>query len=370
MYWLPKSLQAPSASSTADLPLLATHQGPERWQQGQALPLCVEVSAAAKSLLSVRLYYRFAGDKWQAYQAANASGQGRYCAQVPANALSRSGVLQYRFAVEAPAAAASLPTGVAPSTAEFAKAASLVSSNAPARWLSTSASGSSLLWQSQWLLGKPDDWDFAEDGRAYVSLVQAAKAPVLLFKASDNSDLNAAVVYPKDAQTSIDWRMADEPVLRVSLAKDKAWLVDGVVPLVRTQLQRQQQLAYANALGQAAQLLPDAGVKLRLKVRLVRRGDSNEPLPVGVALLDADGLAWGSELPVSAQWQVLQLPVSSLEPLPTLLTQAYPTFLPSQLQSATRRPFDARSSQGVQWWLPSKPTADFALEIAEVSLVE
>lgn len=367
-YHLPGANKAPTG-------LLATHQGPDRWQQQQALPLCVNITAPRAAVLSVRLYHRFAGDKWQAYQTATDAGQGQYCASVPAAQLNRSGVLQYRFAVEAPSvveatlrAATSTDaanTGVAP-TASSAS----VSSNAPARWLTTSASGSSLVWQSGWIVGKPDDWDFADDGRAYGAKVQAAKAPVLLFSGDDSSNLAGALVYPKDAKTTLDWRLADEPVLRVSVNKTGTWLVDGVVPLLRTQLQRQQQLAYANATGTASQLLPDAALKLRLKVRMVRRGDGNEPLTVGVALLDQDGLAWGSELPVSTQWQVLQVPVATLQPLPTLLSEAYPTFLPAQLQSATRRPIDARYSQGVQWWLPSLPTQDVALEIAEVSLVE
>lgn len=365
-----------SGASKTPTGVLATHQGPDRWQQQQALPLCVDITAPRAAVLSVRLYHRFAGDKWQAYQTATDAGQGQYCASVPAAQLSRSGVLQYRFAVEAPSlveatlraagtSADTANTGVAPSASSAS-----VSSNAPARWLTTSASGSSLVWQSAWLVGKPDDWDFADDGRAYVAKVQAAKAPLRLFSGEDSSNLAGALVYPKDAKTTLDWRLADEPVLRVSVNKIGTWLVDGVVPLLRTQLQRQQQLAYANATGTASQLLPDAALKLRLKVRVVRRGDTNEPLTVGVALLDQDGLAWGSELPVSAQWQVLQVPVASLQPLPTLLSEAYPTFLPAQLQSATRRPFDARYSQGVQWWLPSLPTQDVALEIAEVSLVE
>lgn len=384
-YHLPSALSGAnktlSGASKTPAGVLATHQGPDRWQQQQALPLCVDITAPRAAVLSVRLYHRFAGDKWQTYQTATDAGQGQYCASVPAAQLTRSGVLQYRFAVEAPSlvevtlraagtsadgsATSGVNTGVAPSASSAS-----VSSNAPARWLTTSASGSSLVWQSAWLVGKPDDWDFADDGRAYVAKVQAAKAPLLLFSGEDSSNLAGALVYPKDAKTTLDWRLAEEPVLRVSVNKTGTWLVDGVVPLLRTQLQRQQQLAYANATGTASQLLPDAELKLRLKVRVVRRGDSNEPLTVGVALLDQDGLAWGSELPVSAQWQVLQLPVASLQPLPTLLSEAYPTFLPAQLQSATRRPFDARYSQGVQWWLPSLPTQDVALEIAEVSLVE
>lgn len=60
-----------------------------------------------------------------------------------------------------------------------------------------------------------------------------------------------------------------------------------------------------------------------LKIRAVK-----QPEQLKFALLDKDGIAYGTELKVGTDWQYLLVPLHKLKQTDTLLTQAYPMFMP------------------------------------------
>ena len=94
-----------------------------------------------------------------------------------------------------------------------------------------------------------------------------------------------------------------------------------------------------------------------------------DKLPVRFALLNKDGLAFGIDLEASSEWRYQLVPLSALQATPTLLTQAYPTFMPAQLVHQGQSLGDLSQLQGTQWQLLAPSDGNNALEIAEVSLM-
>ena len=72
---------------------------------------------------------------------------------------------------------------------------------------------------------------------------------------------------------------------------------------------------------------------IALRVRSLGKSDR---LQFGV--IANDGLAYGTDFTVSDEWKTLILPVSALKPTATLLTRAYPIFMP-----VTMGPFEEQS---------------------------
>jgi len=72
---------------------------------------------------------------------------------------------------------------------------------------------------------------------------------------------------------------------------------------------------------------------------------------VSVALLNEDGLAYGAVVTLQAGWQSISIPLADLSPMPTVLTKAYPMFMPMNYPHSEPYRFDAEALgklQGVQ----------------------
>jgi hypothetical protein len=162
----------------------------------------------------------------------------------------------------------------------------------------------------------------------------------------------AQLLYPKASLVRQSW-VAGERQQGLALRLQTA--ANTEPSMLRTQINP--------ALGLAARDLQGYD-KVAIKIRAL-----NQTQSVQFALLNADGLAFGTELEVGEQWRYLIVPFAALKPMATELTQAYPTFMPAQLPHQTLEFGELSKLQGLQLRLIASPTQSVALELAEVSLL-
>ncbi len=302
----------------AQQPLLV-HQPLRQWPIDQPLPVCAQHSGANQpSNLKVSLFYRLQGEQQVQQQALQAEDLGRYCTKLklPAN----SGMLQYQLvatqANTAGATALSFPGTVA---------------------------------------ALPSDWDFPQSSaHSFTTLLQQPGAAVPLFDARFDQ---TTLLYPKDAQVTQQWLAGERQqglTLRLRPAKTPDWQQPPLA-LLRTETHAVMGLSQRDLSGYT---------KVAIKMRAVK-----DKLPVRFALLNKDGLAFGIDLEASSEWRYQLVPLSALQATPTLLTQAYPTFMPAQLAHQGQSLGDLSQLQGTQWQLLAPSDGNNALEIAEVSLM-
>jgi len=300
-------------------PPLLVHQPLRQWPIDQPLPVCGQLSGAPQpSSLKVSLFYRLQGEQQVQQQALQATDLGRYCTQLklPAN----SGMLQYQLVVTQAdtngAKALSFPGAVA---------------------------------------SLPSDWDFPQSSNhSFQTLLQQPGAAVPLFDARVDA---TTLLYPKDAQVTQQWLAGERQqglTLRLRPAKTPDWQ-QPPLPLLRTETHPVMGLTHRDLSGYT---------KVAIKMRAVK-----DQLPVRFALLNKDGLAFGIDLEASSDWRYQLVPLTALQATPTLLTQAYPTFMPAQLVHQGQRLGDLSQMQGTQWQLLAPSDGNNALEIAEVSLM-
>ncbi len=295
-------------------PALLVHQPLRQWSIDQPLPVCAQLSASQVSGLKVSLYYRLAGEGQVQQQAMQAEDLGRYCTKLKLPA--QSGLLQYQLVLQENSKTLSFPGAVE---------------------------------------ALPSDWDFPQNPQHHFStLLQQPGAAVPLF---DTRVDQTTLLYPKDAQVTQQWLAGERQqglALRLRPAKTPDWQ-QPPLPLLRTETHAVMGLTQRDLAGYT---------KVAIKMRAVK-----EKLPVRFALLNKDGLAFGIDLEASPDWRYQLVPLSALQATPTLLTQAYPTFMPAQLAHQGQSLGDLSQLQGTQWQLLVPSDGNNALEIAEVSLM-
>ena len=105
----------------------------------------------------------------------------------------------------------------------------------------------------------------------------------------------------------------------------------------------------------------------------VRSLGNSDRLQFGV--IANDGLAYGTDFTVSDEWKTLILPVSALKPTATLLTRAYPIFMPVTMGPFEEQsPLDIHQITGLQFILPPLKRAPKngwrGIELGEIALVK
>jgi hypothetical protein len=306
----------------AEKPPLLVHQPLRQWPIDQPLPVCAQLSATQLtgniSGIKVSLFYRLTGEGQVQQQQMQANDLGRYCTKLklPAN----SGMLQYQLVAT-----------------------------------SASSNGTKALSFPGAVASLPSDWDFPHSSdHSFQTLLQQPGAAVPLFDAKVDQ---TTLLYPKDAQVTQQWLAGERQqglTLRLRPAKTPDWQ-QPPLPLLRTETHAVMGLTQRDLSGYT---------KVAIKMRAVK-----DSLPVRFALLNKDGLAFGIDLEASSEWRYQLVPLSALQATPTLLTQAYPTFMPAQLAHQGQSLGDLSQLQGTQWQLLAPSDGNNALEIAEVSLM-
>lgn len=281
--------------------LALVHQNLQALNQGDALTFSASVMDA-KAIDKVELYVRYLGDSEFKVYPMEAHGSVYRQTITDVKNWQRTGAIEYAFVVTQ----ASVQTSF-PGNAE----------------------------------GNPNEWDFVKGrGAAFYQFEWRAKGtPVSLFNASFDRD---NLIYPQNARS--EWRfqsgVRDQglglqlyiPSLVTSATGSEA---DNV--LVRISPAKDNGLSQRNLKGYDA-------VQLRIYA-----DQANEH--VSVALLNEHGLAYGAVVTLQAGWQSITMPVADLSPMPTVLTKAYPMFMPMNYPHSESYTFDAEALsklQGVQ----------------------
>lgn len=316
---LAANFQLPALKPT---PMQLQHQPLRQWSLAEPLPVCAQLGSNNNA--EVTLYWRMLGEKNFQSKPMPATDKASYCAELTARELSQSGQLQYVIS------------------------AKNNDSN------SNDANSIELLTFPQGIASTPTDWDYplqaANEGHLYLTQLQQPGAMIPLFSANHDS---TQLLYPKASQVSQSWVAGDRQqglALRLQLG------AKADPSLVRTEINPDLALAKRDVSGYD---------KVAIKIRAL-----NEPVELSFALLNSDGLAFGTELTVDSKWQYLVVPLSALKPMPTELTQAYPTFMPAQLPHQATELGDVAKLQGLQLRLLASPTSTVAVELAEVSLLK
>ena len=281
--------------------LALVHQNLQARNQGDALTFSASVMDA-KAIDKVELYVRYLGDSEFKVYPMEAHGSVYRQTLTDVKNWQRTGAIEYAFVVTQ----ASVQTSF-PGNAE----------------------------------GNPNEWDFVKSrGAAFYQFEWRAKGtPVSLFNASFDRD---NLIYPQNARS--EWRfqsgVRDQglglqlyiPSLVTSATGSEA---DNV--LVRISPAKDNALSQRNLKGYDA-------VQLRIYA-----DQANEH--VSVALLNEHGLAYGAVVTLQAGWQSITMPVADISSMPTVLTKAYPMFMPMNYPHSEPYTFDAEALsklQGVQ----------------------
>lgn len=301
--------------SLTEKPAVLAHEPLRQWPIDQPLPLCAQVAGVPDiNKITVSVFYQLAGEGPIQRQAMQPHDQGRYCIDLALP--DRSGLLQYQLVISDQTQHWSFPNAIAAS---------------------------------------PAQWDFPHNAaNQYTTLLQQPGAAVPLFDAKvDQSTL----LYPKDAQVTQQWLAGDRQqglALRLRPAKTADWQRPPLA-LLRTETHL--------AMGLTQRDLTTYN-RVAIKMRAV-----SAKMPVRFSLLNADGLAFGIDLEATTEWRYQLVPLSALQATPTLLTQAFPTFMPASLEHSGAQLGNLSQLQGTQWQLLAPTDGNNALEIAEVSLI-
>lgn len=216
--------------------------------------------------------------------------------------------------------------------------------------------------------GAPNHWDFTGT-QSWTTRVVPPEAPIVLFDADRDRSRVVNPGYVPGAQTRSEWIAGSQP-------ERGAWYfgVDAFGPTA-------QHVAFRTMLRDgthtrlATELAGDP-TDLRLRVRL--RAQGNAPQPVQVALILADGSAWGTTLRAESEWRVVEIRLEDLTRVPlVLLPRPYPTFLPYDLTVAstvsTTSTIVLGAIEGLQWGFARAPgapnDASMRIEIESVTLL-
>lgn len=211
--------------------------------------------------------------------------------------------------------------------------------------------------------GSPEDWDFVSKAQYWTMALKPQGQPVALFDATLDRQNS---LYPKDA-TVTQRVVADSSGagLALQLGVDSLETAQAAA-LVKTTLSADNSLLQRNLKGYDT---------VALKIRAVK-----QPEQLRFALLDKDGIAYGTELKVSTDWQYLLIPLHKLKQTQTLMTQAYPMFMPVYAPNVEQglglKLNELQQLQGIQLmfnqsaYSPAEARGWHGVELAEVSLIQ
>jgi hypothetical protein len=257
---------------TQSTELALVHQNQRQMNLGDKFSFVVDIGAVAKPA-QVQLMLRYLGDnKFTAFEMqASPEISGRYQLAMPKD-WTQTGLLEYAFVVTANGKAVTFPGAAA---------------------------------------GSPLDWDFVSKAPYWTVAVKPQGQPVALFDASLDRQNS---LYPKDAIVT-QRLVADSSAAGLALQLGVTSLETAqAAALLKTTLSVDNSLLHRNL---------TAYNTVALKIRAVK-----QPEHLSFAVLDKDGIAYGTELKVGTDWQYLLVPLKKLKATQTLLTQAYPMFMP------------------------------------------
>lgn len=211
--------------------------------------------------------------------------------------------------------------------------------------------------------GSPQNWDFVAAAPYWNLQLQATGTPIHLFDATADRQHN---LYPKDARVQQHYVSSQDGkglVLQLGLDNLQNSQSDW---LLRSTLSKDNNLTIQDFSGYNT---------LAVKIRALPKAAKVE-----LAILNGDGLAYGTELQPGTDWQYLLIPLSKLKATDTVTTQAYPTFMPSVLLPLLRgaplpADTDLKQLQGIQLRFSSDAYSEtdrqgwHGVELAEVSLI-
>lgn len=203
--------------------------------------------------------------------------------------------------------------------------------------------------------GKPQNWDFLNLGY-YHTVLQPEGTPVVLL---NPAQARGTFVAP---QNTVSWPASSATMegetVKLEVFKDN---IQTGGPLLRTDLPKNATLIDRNL---------DNYNAIALRVRGLGGSDR---LQFGV--IANDGLAYGTDFAVTDEWKTLVIPVSALKPTATLLTRAYPTFMP-----VTTGPFEGQATldihqiTGLQFLLPplkrERKNGWRGIELGDIALIQ
>lgn len=252
--------------------LALVHQNQRQTHLGDPFSFEVDIGALVKPE-KVQLMLRYLGEsKFTAFDMQpSLDVSSRYQLAMPAD-WTQTGLLEYAFVVTAGGKAQTFPGAAA---------------------------------------GSPQDWDFVSKAPYWTVALKPEGQPVALFDASLDRQNS---LYPKDA-TVTQRVVADSSGagLALQLGVDSLETAKAAA-ILKTTLSADNSLLKRNLKGYDT---------VALKIRAVK-----QPEQLKFALLDKDGIAYGTELKVGTDWQYLLVPLHKLKQTDTLLTQAYPMFMP------------------------------------------
>lgn len=188
--------------------------------------------------------------------------------------------------------------------------------------------------------GSPSDWDFVASAPYFNLEIRPSDTPIAIF---DHDRDNNHLVYPQKGRGK--WEtVAGENGLEYALRLSADSLIENDHNfLVRTTLAIDNSLANRD-LSEYQYLI--INVKAVTKATLV-----------GLDIIDKDGFAFGVEFIVEPKWQNVVIPLTALKPIDSVLSQAYPNFMPSYAANTSDQDtFDIigiRHIQGLQFRFPS-----------------
>ncbi len=301
------------APASHDGPTIVRHEAPSSLVVGTPFDLMVSVVQAAAPD-SVLAFVRYAG--WTGFRR-------------PLR-LSSTGAYTYR---------ASLPTDSV--------------RTGPLEYVVTVFSGDSAVTYPGATIGTPSEWDYSGAGY-WTTQMEPRGADVVLFDAARD---RSRVVNP-GWMDGVRWRAE---FVAGDGAESQAWSV-GVDAFgrqathvafrtmlsdpLRARLVSAPETAHETAHETANETAP-AGAVLRVRIR----ASGTTRVPLEVALILADGTAWGTAIAVGNSWEDVLIPIDRLRQTPlVLLPRPFPGFLPYDLTAGTAATApNLRAIDGIQW---------------------
>jgi hypothetical protein len=189
--------------------------------------------------------------------------------------------------------------------------------------------------------GSPKDWDFVSSRPYWELAIKPADSPVVIFDQDKDRD---HLVYPQKGRSR--WEtVAGENGLEFALRLGMNSLdKNGNNFLVRTVLAENNPVDHIDLSGYQY---------LVLHVKAV-----SKTTVLGMDLIDKNGFAFGKDMLVKPQWQTIAIPISSLAPIDSVSTKAYPSFMPLKFANTSGQDSfktkDLNLIQGLQFRFPSE----------------